>query len=90
MIKPLYIAYGKLKTSIKNHFCSLLKLNYFSTKKVRDEIEKKTKIYLIWKKLVSNCLIHRNTFYEPIQKGFVEQCRKNYPFWEKFKKHIFG
>ena len=89
MIKPLYIAYGKLKTSIKNHFCSLLKLNYFSTKNW-DEIEKKNENLLNLKNLVSNCLIQRNTFYEPIQKGFVEQCRKNYPFWEKFKKHIFG
>ena len=42
------------------------------------------------KKLVSNCLIDRNAFYEHIQIGFVEQCQKNYPFWEKFKKHISG
>ena len=44
MIKPLYIAYGKLKTSIKNHFCSLLKLNYFSTqKKLEMKLKKKRK-----------------------------------------------
>ena len=90
MIKPLYSAYGKLKTSIKNHFCSLLKLNFFLDQKKLEMKLKKNENLPNLKKLVSNCLIHRNTFYEPIQKGFVEQCRKNYPFWEKFKKHIFG
>ena len=68
----------------------IFKIEFFFDQKIVDEIEKKKKNFLNMKKLVSNCLIHRNAFYEPIQKGFVEQCQKKYPFWEKFKKHISG
>ena len=57
---------------------------FFDQKKVEMKMKKKIK-FLNMKKFVSNCLIHRNTIYEPIQKVFFEQCRKNYPFWEKFK-----
>ena len=61
----------------------------FDQKKLEMKLKKKF-FFLNMKKFVSNCLIHWNIFYEPIQKGSVEQCRKNNPFWEKFKKHIFG
>ena len=88
MIKPLYIAYGKLKTSIKNHFCSLLKLNYFSTKKVRDEIEKKTKIYLIWKNWCQTALSIETLSMNLFRKVLLSNAEKITPF-EKNSKNTF-
>ena len=35
-------------------------------------------------------LVHKVTSYEPVQNGSHVQSHTNYPFWEKFKKHLFG
>ena len=70
--------------TIFSHFWNF----YFFWKFMLSHKREKPYFFKMSKTVVLFKLVHKVTCYEPVQNGSHVQSHTNYPFWEKFKKHL--